>query len=327
MLAAAAVHSHVMVRAESANEAAVGPLRYGSPYDVVSRLRRSATIALLISPAGLLLLSIARLLIVADYNPTTALAIVSSGGYVDSLLGSLLPLIPIFLPYMALGLLFLNRVILGSIALLGTVFISPVAIGRTAVVKLASNDWHQIFRGSALSLVIMAILALIVGILLIVQIIDPRNLMRSLGVLMSILLIPLVVSSYPFPFSHDFYLKMIRQPWLPAETVTLQTGQKVTGYVLSDTGSWVVVLESASRKIVYYPAADVTALQVCQVGTQPPTQPLVTLISAPPRTSPNAPACEVAPPQIPPTPSKPAHQFATPGYGGPLPATMTGGAP
>jgi hypothetical protein len=56
---------------------------YRGVFDLPGRLSRSTTIALIASPIGLLVVSVIRLLIVADYNPATASAIVSSGGYVD----------------------------------------------------------------------------------------------------------------------------------------------------------------------------------------------------------------------------------------------------
>jgi len=61
--------------------------------------RRS--IALILSPAGLLLISAGRLLIVANFNTTTAVTIASSGGFVNTLLGTVIPLVP--------GLCFLPR--------------------------------------------------------------------------------------------------------------------------------------------------------------------------------------------------------------------------
>jgi len=79
---------------------------YRGVYDVPGRLSRSTTIALVASPIGLLLIAVIRLLTVADYNPATAAGIVSSGGYVDTLLGTIIPLVPIFTPYLALLLLF-----------------------------------------------------------------------------------------------------------------------------------------------------------------------------------------------------------------------------
>ena len=76
---------------------------------VIRRIGRSATLALLLSPVGLLLISATRLLIVSYYNPATALAILSSGGYINTLLGTIMPMVPIFMPYLALVLLFFNR--------------------------------------------------------------------------------------------------------------------------------------------------------------------------------------------------------------------------
>jgi hypothetical protein len=104
---------------------------------ITDRLSRSATIALLLSPAGLLLISATRLLIISDYNPATASAIVSSSGYVNTLLGTIIPLVPIIMPYLALILLFFNRVIIGILALLATALISPTTQGHF---KIAERD-------------------------------------------------------------------------------------------------------------------------------------------------------------------------------------------
>ena len=83
----------------------------------------------------------------ADYNPDTALAIVSSGGYVDTLLGTIIPLVPISAPYLALVLLFFNRVIPAILMLLATAFMSPVIIARPAALALP----RQRFTGYVLS--------------------------------------------------------------------------------------------------------------------------------------------------------------------------------
>ena len=101
---------------------------------------RSATIALLLSPVGLLVLSAVRLLIIANYDAVTALAIASSGGYVDTLLGTALPLIPVFLPYVALLLMLMGRVILAGIAIVAALLVSPMAVGRTAAYQIVSLD-------------------------------------------------------------------------------------------------------------------------------------------------------------------------------------------
>lgn len=47
-----------------------------------------------------------------------------------TLLGTIIPLVPIFAPYLALVLLFFNRVIPAILMLLATAFMSPVVTGR-----------------------------------------------------------------------------------------------------------------------------------------------------------------------------------------------------
>jgi len=121
------------------------------------RLSRSATIALLLSPVGLLIISVTRLLIVSNYNPTTALAIASSGGYADTLLGTVIPLIPIIMPYLALIFLFFNRVILAILAFVATVFVSPIAVGRAAVRGIVDRDWHFILHAPVVIVIIITL--------------------------------------------------------------------------------------------------------------------------------------------------------------------------
>jgi hypothetical protein len=132
-----------MTSSDQANSSAggIGQQNWRPWQDVIRwRLSRSGTIALLLSPIGLLLISVARLLVVSDYNTVTASAIVSSGGYVNALLGTFIPVVPFLLPYLALVLLFFNRVILAILGILATALISPVAIGRSAAGNLASKD-------------------------------------------------------------------------------------------------------------------------------------------------------------------------------------------
>jgi len=257
-----------------------GPQTFGGGYDITSRLSRSATIALLASPVGLLIISIARLLIISDYNPVTASAIVSSGGYVDALLGSLIPLVPILLPYLALLLLFFNRVILGTIGLLSSLVISPASVSSNGALHILEREWSKIEHARPPVVIAMIVLALIAAVLLICSLGLVKDFARALAAVVCILLIPLVLRVYPFPFNREFYTELISRPWLPAETITMESGQKVIGYVLSDGGTWLVVLQDSNRRIYYYPAGKVASLQVCQLGKALPTTPLVTVVSA-----------------------------------------------
>ncbi len=124
------------------------------------------------SPVGLLLISVVRLLIVSDYNPVTASAIVSSGGYFDTLLGTIIPLVPIFIPYLALLLLFFNRVVPAILTLLATAFMSPVVIAQPSALHLAGKDWGVITNRNLLILIISGFLAALFAFLLLLSLWD-----------------------------------------------------------------------------------------------------------------------------------------------------------
>jgi hypothetical protein len=102
------------------------------------------TIAVILSPIGVLLLSAARLIVVSNYNTTTAITVASSGGYINTLLGSIIPLVPVFAPYLALALLLFKRFFLGILTLVFAALITPTRISATDLVSLAKADWSQL---------------------------------------------------------------------------------------------------------------------------------------------------------------------------------------
>jgi hypothetical protein len=269
------------------------------------RLSRSATIALLLSPVGLLIISVTRLLIVSDYNPATALAVASSGGYADTLLGTVIPLIPIILPYLALIFLFFNRVILAILAFVATVFVSPVAVGRPAARGVVDRDWHFILHAPVLIIIIMMVLALLVVFLLVVELLGLgfNIFMRTLATIACIAVIPLVSQLYSCSLAQNYYTELIREPWLPAETITLASGQSFTGYVLSDDGDWLVALRNNNRAVYYYPGADVAKRQICQLSPARQKQPLITLPPAQENKPASTPRCG-SPSALAPTPGR-----------------------
>lgn len=100
--------------------------------------------ALLFSPVGLLLLSSARLIIISDFNATTATTVAASGGYVNTLLGSVIPLLPVFIPYVALLLLLFRNFVLSIIAFVFTVFVTPTSLQLPVTLRFARSDEHQL---------------------------------------------------------------------------------------------------------------------------------------------------------------------------------------
>lgn len=249
----------------------------GGGMNLPRRLSRSTTLALILSPTGLLFIAVTRLLIISDYNPATASMIVSNGGYVNTLLGTVIPLIPILMPYLGLVLLFFKRVIPGMLTLLAASLISPTATSES-LRKIVLHDWHVAFAWYNTHKVIAGLTGLLATALIMAAISFGFNeFTKTVGTVVSLALIPSVMQLYPL-HKNSFGVEQLRQPWLPAETITFTSHQEIIGYVLSSSSDWLVVLMENNRKIVYYHASEVTSQQVCQIEHTGPMKPLVTLI-------------------------------------------------
>jgi hypothetical protein len=229
------------------------------------------TIALLLSPLGLVLMGAARLLIVSDDRPVTATAIASSGGYFNTLLGTLIPLIPIFLPYVALLFLLFRRFILCALSFIVVAFISPAQERRLpASIALHGRrsgwrealDWIDAGKWQAI------MLGLIVVCIFISWISRDRWGYQWFSFLWIIvaafIFLPVIVPIYPIPRAVSFYVTTLRQPWLPEEKLTLISGKIDYGYVLAISNNWFVELTSGSRTIRYIPAGEVVSRDVCK---------------------------------------------------------------
>src|SRR5690348_6243396 len=126
--------------------------------------RRS--IALILSPVGLLLISAGRLIIVANFNTTTAVTIASSGGFVNTLLGSTIPLVPVFVPYLAILLLLFRRFLLSLMAFVFAAFITSTSISLSQAFGLAKADWQRMLAELAdhRTFLVIAVLVIIAAL-------------------------------------------------------------------------------------------------------------------------------------------------------------------
>jgi hypothetical protein len=88
------------------------------------RISNAVRIAVL-SPSVLVFISAVRLLIIANYDPTTASSIASSIGVVGTLLGTLIPIVPALLPVLVLAFIALRKPLLLLFAGFGTALVSP----------------------------------------------------------------------------------------------------------------------------------------------------------------------------------------------------------
>jgi hypothetical protein len=251
-------------------------------FDPIWRLQRSATLALVLSPVGVLIIAAARLLIVAGYNPATASAIVASDGYVNTLLGSVLPVVPLLMPYVALVLLFFRRTLPGLLALGIAALVSPARYGRAAALATASHDSHQLVSLTGRNLWILVCIGVVIVLLVALQTDGLYASARTVGTFAAIALTIYVVHVFPLQASGNYYGNLLALPWMPAEKVTFTTGPPVVGYVLADSDLSLEVLVNSSRSVKFYRNDLVTGEQVCRLGAQMSGKPLVTLIPAKP---------------------------------------------
>ena len=102
------------------------------------RISNAVRIAVL-SPSVLVFISAVRLLIIANYDPTTASSIASSIGVVGTLLGTLIPIVPALLPVLVLAFIALRKPLLLLFAGFGTALVSP-AYTTLKVAWLATEE-------------------------------------------------------------------------------------------------------------------------------------------------------------------------------------------
>jgi hypothetical protein len=261
-------------------------------FDAVRGLQRSATLALALSPVGVILIAATRLLIVSDYKVSTATAIVASDGYVNTLLGSVIPVVPLFIPYVALVLLFSRRFIVGVLALLVAALVSPATYSGAEALHVLSADSHRAWEWCLSNAGIFLLAAVAVVLLLMSIVFGVSTLARTLGVLLAVALVPFALMLYPLPVGPTYYASLLKQPWLPEERITLHGQPAVVGYVLADSNVSVQVLRQADRSVVFYPNALVVDEQICQGVPERLVRPLMPMT---PLRHP-APLCTPAPP-------------------------------
>jgi hypothetical protein len=242
-------------------------------------------IALLVTPVGLALISAVRLLIISNYNVTTAVTVAESGGFVNTFLGSLIPLVPVFMPYLALAFLVFRRFILCALAIMATALISPVIRPSVVTLRYFDNYWFTVYGHLHGALLAIALGIVACGLVIVwggsegfVAVYWLLTIVWAFAALFA--LAPYLLTAYPAPRMQSYYASYLRQPWLTAEQITVDPSKIYQGYVLSSDDQWMTVLLYQSRTIAYFRADSVTARIVCEPTTTPPPSPLVRLINA-----------------------------------------------
>lgn len=265
----------------------------------------------LLSPAVLLFASGVRLLIISNYDPVTATSIASSGGTVGTLLGTIVPLIPQYLPLLILVLLALRRPVLLCLAVAGTILVSPIyatvpEVSHEIGQRFLHADWGKagwplIFGGIATLALAIDYKDSIAGWFFTEPPLQPIlpteedeedednaitpddmliwNLMVAgvaVTVAASVTLagagaFMFITTLYRVPHSGPVIAETMRKPWMPAEEMRLKSGVIDVGYTIAIKDGWNIFLSEKSRTIEYIRADDVVSRKPCRVQTSPET--------------------------------------------------------
>jgi hypothetical protein len=256
-------------------------------FDPIWRLQRSTTLALILSPVGVLIVAAARVLVIAGYSTVSASAIVTSDGYVNTLLGSVIPVIQILLPYVALLLLFFRRFLPGALALITAGLISPSRLDGRQALYVASRDLHRTVSWFLGDPWIMPIAGTAAVLLVLVLVLGVNAFARTVGTLLALALTVYVIGLYPLQMGKSYYESLLTLPWLPAQKITLTSGKTVLGFVLSDSNVSMEILIDEGRSVVYYPNQLIKNQKICALDPEVQQGPLIRLTPA----KPTMPAC------------------------------------
>lgn len=129
-----------------------------------------------------LLASIVRLLLVSNYQTTTAVAVASGAGPLPTLIGTLIPVVQVFLPILTIGMFLLTVLnlknshggkyfLVGLCSLVATFLITPTEFSWDDTVPHAKEAWENVWPYASIVMTavawaaVLAVLAIFVAIL------------------------------------------------------------------------------------------------------------------------------------------------------------------
>jgi hypothetical protein len=247
--------------------------------------------ALALSPIVVLLASGSRLIIIGNYDTTTATTMAASGGLGQTILGTVVPLLPAFLPAALIFLAIFRQWGLLLFAAAATALLSPAYISaregwqraypqfRSAVAHAGHRQWHALWQDSRL-LVWCAVLG--AEFVLWDRFQEGKAAEVAAAPIDAIIVgaicaLALLFIQQVYHISTELNLDTIsetlRRPWLPAEKIDLKSGEIRVGYILTTDKEWHTVLDDSKRTISYIRVGDVANRTVCRAGTPPPKLP------------------------------------------------------
>jgi hypothetical protein len=235
-----------------------------------------------------------RLIVISNHDTSTAVTIASAGGVTGTLLGTIVPLLPAYLPFVVLVLVLFRRPVFAVVVALATALVSPAytdfgtgwdqAFDRLGSLlgHLWRWEWELVWDNQRVALV-----CVVVGVLFAfwgtaqVQLYSDDflppgaklavhfgwGLIYATVCLVGLLFVQAV---YRVPFDFANFDAIMRRPWVPAEEITLSTGERYVGYTVSTQDGWFLVLNEHDRSLAYLKADEVVHRRVCTPASLSP---------------------------------------------------------
>lgn len=202
----------------------------------------------------------------------------ASGGLGQTILGTIVPLLPAFLPVALIVLAIFRQWALLIFAAVATALLSPAyatvddgwdqayPIFRVAVDHALHGQWQALWHDSRL-LVWCAVLGFAFSLW---DNLQEKTFNPVRAVLVGgICALALLFIQHVYHVSSDLATisETLRRPWLPAEVIELKSGERHVGYILSTDREWHTVLNDGTRNVSYIRISDVADRTVCRAGT------------------------------------------------------------
>jgi hypothetical protein len=259
--------------------------------------------ALEISSFVIVTAAAAHLLIISDYQIPTALGIASSSDVVSTLIGTIMPLVGVFLPIVLQILagatvlaVLLARFDFGfrifvatALSFFATLFVSPAMVSLEAAErKISKTTQHIIAAGDYtpayllfLLIVHLAYLRARYGRFDARYAFERAFIVLAVGSVLIYILFTVAVVSYPLPKEIKNVPGALQRVWLPAEVILTRDGSRHVGYVLSADQEWTIILEDHPRTVLRVHSNEVESRRICRTDRGPDKLPLIPNIKKP----------------------------------------------
>lgn len=265
------------------------------------------TRTVILSSLIITIISVARLLIVSNYQTPIAIAISYSNGTISTLTGTLVPLIPPLLPlatqllaFFTIGAILYNSEIRLALLLAAmTAFAATMLVAPTKISTLEISPPLEMVGTFGTWVLTLLLLVFIVGSF-IRRRMKGRQFIIGSAFIVILVVITVTVSttaSYalPSPSEMRHIPDVLRSVWLPAELIGTNNGSENVGYVLKTDGNWTTILWDSDRNIEIMRTSNITSRTICRMG-KPDRLPLIFVESA---KIPKIKSCEIFPSRYP----------------------------